>query len=170
MPWAFSSTAATGQWFNLYDRRSRVRGEPALVPDLSLPEVLLRGATPADQVGGVRHDLGNCGNLPLPGTVGLLPGRWRYAFCSARTQGRLRSVVPAPPSVHGRSSATLAPVRHRRGHQPYPRLRLTDRHAGRTLLRWHRRVAEGLRLTHRPAVHPRGRGFNPPDRCSVHAS
>src|SRR5215203_6657594 len=22
MPWAFSSTAATGQWFNLYDRRS----------------------------------------------------------------------------------------------------------------------------------------------------
>src|SRR5215203_1968279 len=24
MPWAFSSTAATGQWFNLYDRRSRL--------------------------------------------------------------------------------------------------------------------------------------------------
>jgi hypothetical protein len=28
MPWASSSTAATGQWFNLYDRRSRVEGQP----------------------------------------------------------------------------------------------------------------------------------------------
>src|SRR5215213_10937383 len=30
MPWATSSTAATGQWFNLYDSRSRIPEEVCL--------------------------------------------------------------------------------------------------------------------------------------------
>jgi hypothetical protein len=35
------------------------------------------------------------------------------------------------------------------------------------ILRRHRPDAETLRYPHWPAIYPRGRGFNPPDRCSV---
>ena len=65
---------------------------------------------------------------------------------------------------------TLQPLRHRRCHQPHPRLRFTDRHAGRTLLRWHRCVAEDLRHAYRPAVHSRSGGIHPLDSGVVHAS
>ena len=38
-----------------------------------------------------------------------------------------------------------------------------------TLFRRHRGVAEVLRRSHGPAVHPRSRGFHPPDRRVVHS-
>ena len=52
----------------------RDRGEPGLVPDLLLPQVLFSGTTSPDKVGRFRHHPGCCGNLPLPGAGGPLPG------------------------------------------------------------------------------------------------
>src|SRR5215213_5629733 len=71
--------------------------------------------------------------------------------------------------LHRDSDPSLQALRDRPHHKPHPRLRLSRNHAGRPLLRWHRGVAEGLCLTHRPAVYPRSRGVHPPDRGVVHS-
>ena len=70
-------------------------------------------------------------------------------------------------SIHLHRHPQVSPLRHRRDHQPHTGLRFTYSHAGRTLRRRYRRVAECLRRTHRPAVHPRSRGLNPSYRCPV---
>jgi hypothetical protein len=56
----------------------------------------------------------------------------------------------------------------RPNHKPHTGLRLTYGHAGRTLLRGRRGVAEGVRNPHRPAINPRGRCINPPDSSVVY--
>jgi hypothetical protein len=71
----------------------RVRGEPALVANLSLPEGFLSTAASTDQVGGVRNDLGCRGNILLQGAVGRGLGWWRHAFCSTHPQDRLCVVL-----------------------------------------------------------------------------
>src|SRR5919202_6082733 len=100
-----------------------VRGEPTVVANLSLPEGLLSGATPANQVGGVRSDLECRGSLSDQAAYGPQLGWWRHASCSTRPQGRLCAVLSARSIVYQRSSVALASVRHRRPHKPHPRIR-----------------------------------------------
>src|SRR5215203_2597272 len=73
------------------------------------------------------------------------------------------------PNRHWLSDSALQTLRDRSHHKPHPRLRLSHRHAGRTLPWRHCSVAESLRLTHGRAVHPGGRCLDPPDRRAVHA-
>src|SRR5215208_1156044 len=122
---------------------------------------LLSSATAADQVGCVRLDPGCRGNLPSSSAGGPLVGRRGYAPHATVSQNGLCVVLNAHPAVHRRSRITLAPVRYRRGHKPHPRLRLSDRHAGRPLLRRHRSVAAPLRRPHRREIHPRSGGLYP---------
>src|SRR5919112_4483449 len=72
------------------------------------------------------------------------------------------------PVRHWYSYPSLSPLRNRHHHKPHPRLRFIDGHVGRAVLRRHRRVAEGIRRPHRPAIYPRGRSVHTPDRGSVH--
>src|SRR5215204_1732889 len=78
-----------------------------------------------------------------------------------------RGVRPPDPAVHRRGHGALRALRDRHHHQPHPRLRFIDGHAGFTLLRSHRSVAESVRLPYRPEVHPGSSSFHPPDRGAV---
>src|SRR5215211_1424193 len=66
---------------------------------------------------------------------------------------------------HRRSE--VSPLRHRRHHQPRPRLWLTYSYAHFTVLRRHSGVAEVLRLAHRPAIYARCCGIHATDRSAV---
>src|SRR5215204_5328024 len=67
------------------------------------------------------------------------------------------------------SDPALQALRHRHTHKQHPRIRFSHRYVGCSLPRGHRCVAEILRLTHRPEVHPGGRGINPPYRGVVYS-
>src|SRR5215213_6896326 len=83
---------------------------------------------------------------------------------------RTRSDRPCRhPDLHGDRHNALQTLRDRPSHKPYPRLWFSHRYAGSTLLRRYRGVAEGVRLTHRSAVHTRSRGIHPLDSSTVHA-
>src|SRR5829696_2442523 len=132
---------------------------------------LLSSATAADQVGRVRHDPGCRGNLPSSTAGGPLVGRRGYAPHAAVSQSGLCVVLYAHPAVHRRSRVTLAPVRYRRGHQPYPRLRLSHGDACTGVLRRRDGDASCPPNAHRPreASAARHRGLHPPDSGAVHS-
>src|SRR5829696_9662795 len=145
----------------------RDRGEPGLVPDLFLPQVLYSCATSPNKVGRLRHDPGCRWILPLPAAGRLLFDWRRHTSCSTPPPNGLCAFLSAGPTVHLRGRVTLASVRYRRPHKPHPRLRLTHGHANRTLLRRHRGVTAALHRPHRREVHPRGGGLYARDRRPV---
>ena len=110
------------------------RGEPDLVPGLSLPEGLLREQRRQTRWVVFGMTLAVAGSFVFQAASGP-PIAWRrHAFRSTPFQDRLRVILSAHPVVHRRSRVTFAPLRHRRPHQPHPRLRRAHCHASARVL------------------------------------
>jgi hypothetical protein len=106
----------------------------------------------------VGNVLKNCVLSPRRSIVGLVG--WLFA-CRYWWFGRSYSHRPSDPALQA--------LRHRSPHQSHTGIRFIDSHTNSPLLRWHRGVAEGVRLTHGPEVHPGSRGLHPPDSGAVYA-
>jgi hypothetical protein len=136
----------------------RVRRHVGVRPDLP---VRARGEprrAPADQVGGLRFRGGDPGLRRNGGAQGSPPRGPALRGAHQHRLGRLDLRFRAPdPDLHRRRGTALAPLRHRRRHQPNAGLHNTDLRARADLLRQHRPVAGGPACPNGPGSPAGGR-------------